>query len=304
MTEEGNALTIYNYQPASTPQLAGALVNIRGDIEAAARANLNAVLQEGGDYTETEQMAMLQIEQLRQVNGLDLAAVLLRAEYLNVIEANNLITRHPAGYANMREMARDQGISEAELSQTMDLANVVFPYAKDVLGWDIAQMWEEIGKSNMRELVPVLKGIITGEPANAQSVNNSVERILDDVAATFLAAGETEMAENEDEVRRSAVEGLLQDGTLLTNRELRRQLRPDRTPSALVSTIEVGNDVVIAAKLTPEQWEVFMRRMGQYADPMPFFVHPDPEQRMRDAHRIDALHLLLGTLGIRGVPNE
>ena len=260
---------------------------------------MNAVLQEGGDYTETEQQSMLMIEQLRQVNGLDLAAVLLRAEYLNVIEANNLITRHPAGYASMREMARDQGISEAELSQTLDLANHIFPYARDVLGWDIAQMWEEIGKSNMRELVPVLKGIITGEASNSASVNTSVERILEDTVATFIASDQAEEAEDEDTVRRAAVEFLLERGQLLTNRELRQHIRPERTPSAPVTTFQAGEDVVIAAKLTPDQWELFMRRMGQYADPMPFFIHPDPEQRMRDAHRVAALHQILGLLGVR-----
>lgn len=298
MTEEENALTIYNFQPASTPVLAGALVNIRGDIEAAARANLNAVLQEGGDYTETEQQSMLMIEQLRQVNGLDLAAVLLRAEYLNVIEANNLITRHPAGYASMREMARDQGISEAELSQTLDLANHIFPYARDVLGWDIAQMWEEIGKSNMRELVPVLKTIITGEPSNSASVNTSVERIMDDTVATFIASDQAEEAEDEDTVRRAAVEFLLERGQLLTNRELRQHIRPERTPSAPVATFQAGDNVIIAAELTPDQWEVFMRRMGQYADPMPVFLHPDRQQRLRDVRQIRALQHLLSIIGV------
>jgi len=298
MTEEENALTIYDFQPASAPALAGALVGIRSNIEAAARANLNAVLQEGGDYTETEQQAMLMIEQLRQVNGLDLAAILLRAEYLNIIEANNLITRHPAGYASMREMARDQGISEAELSQTLDLANVIFPYARDTLGWNIAQMWEEIGKSNMRELVPVLKGIITGEPSNSATVNDSVERILDDVTITFRNSDQPELADDNAAVQQAAVEQLLEQGQLLTNRELRQHIRPERTPSVPVVTFQEGDNVIITAELSPDQWEVFMRRMGQYADPMPMFLHPDMEQRMRDARRFDALAHLLHILGV------
>jgi hypothetical protein len=297
MTEE-NALTIYDFQPASNSDLAGALIGIRAQIEAAARANLNVAMQEDGGFTETEQMAMLKIESLRQVNGLDLAAILLRAEYLQEIQNNNLITIHPAGYGSLRDMARDQGISEAELSQTLDLANVVFPYVEDVLDIRIPILWEQIGKSNMRELVPVLKHIITGEDANAASVNDAVARILEDVQITFQASDQPELADDDELVQRTAIEQLLDQGMTLTNRELRHHIRPERTPSAEVTTFSTPDDtIVIAAELTADQWEVFMRKMGQYADPMPFIAANDPAQRQREALQIRALRRILDVIG-------
>jgi len=295
MTEE-NALTIYSYNPSTSVQLSGALVGLRENIEVAARASLDAAMDEDADWTETEQLAMLRIEQLRQVNGLDLAAVLLRAEYLQEIEGNNLISRHPAGYANMGEMARDQGISLAELSQTLDLANVVFPYVQQFVA--IPVLWEQIGKSNMRELVPVLKCIITGVDAGAQSVNDAAQRILDDVVLTFANADRPDDAEDRDIVRRAAVEQLLEHGATLTNRELRQQIRPERTPAAEVTTFSTPDEtIVIAAELTPEQWELFMRRMGAYADPMPFVAANDAAQRQRDALGIRALRRIIDVVG-------
>jgi hypothetical protein len=296
---DDTALTIYNFAPATSVVLAGALVNLREQIEAAARSNLDTVLAQGEEYTETEQMAMLRVEQLRQVNGLDLAAVLLRAEYLREIQNNNLITRHPAGYASLGEMARDQGISLAELSQTLDLANVVFPYVENTLHVPIPVLWEQIGKSNMRELVPVLKAIITGEDAGAASVNQATERIIDDLVATMRSAGQIDDGEDVEErmpeIRQAAVTQLLQDGAHLTNRELRQRIRPERTPSVEVTTITPAGqeNVVIVAQMTPEQWELFMRRMGQYADPQPFWAPVDPGQRQREALRIAPLRTLM-----------
>jgi hypothetical protein len=292
------ALTIHNFVPSTTPVLAGALVGLKGSIEAAAQAQLDALLEVDDSYTETEMMAMLKVEQLRQVNGVDLAAVLLRAEYINEIEANNLISRHPEGYSNLQEMAKAQGISSSELSQTLDLVNIVFPYVQEYLGLAIPILWEEVGKSNMRELVPVLKSIITGEEAGAQSVREATERILDDVAATYIAAGRDEEAQDEIVVRRAAIEQLIQDGQHLTNRELRTRIRPERTPSIEVATItDRENNVTIVAECTPEQWELFMRRMGAYADPMPFLAPEDAAQRQREALQIRPIRNLMDYVG-------
>jgi len=297
MTNTSNTLTIYNYAPASNMVLAGALVGLREQIEAAAQANLDQVLQTGEEYTETEQLAMLRIEQLRQVNGLDLAAVLLRADYLREIERNNLIARHPAGYQSLQAMARDQGISLSELSQTLDLANVIFPYVQDTLGMPIPVLWESIGKSNMRELVPVLKGIITGDGSATGSARLSMQRLLDDVAATARAAGEDidfDTEEGQAVLRRRAVEGLLEDGALLTNRELRQRIRPERTEPIEVTSIVRNGEQIIVASMDGDQWQNFMRRAGTICDfTVVDIANLTPGERQREALRIGTLRTLL-----------
>ena len=290
MTEE-NALTIYDFAPATNTDMTIALTGLKDSLARAAQANYDAIAGED-DYTETETMAMLKIEELRLVNGLDLAAVLLRAEYLREIENNNLITRHPAGYASLGDMARDQGISLAELSQTLDLANVIFPYVRDTLGIAIPQLWEEIGKSNMRELVPVLKRIITGEDAGAATVNTAAEIFLEDVTATFAAAGD-ERADDTDAVAQEAVEQLLLHGANLTNRRLRQQIRPERTPIIPVTTITDDENVIILAALDADQWTMFMRRMGASVDPLPFVAPRDIAQRQREALQIPVIRKIV-----------
>lgn len=266
-----------------------ALTGLKASLATAAQANYDAL---GDDtYTETERMAMLKIEELRLVNGLDLAAVLLRAEFLQEIENNNLITRHPAGYTTLGEMAQDQGISLAELSQTLDLANHIFPYVQETLGIGIPQLWEEIGKSNMRELVPVLKRIITGEEARG-TVEDAAVLFLEDVTATFAAADDLR-AEDEDAVAQEAVEQLLLHGATLTNRRLRQQIRPERTPIIPVTTITDNDDVIILAQMDADQWTMFMRKMGTSVDPLPFVAPRNIAARQREALQIPVLRRIV-----------
>jgi hypothetical protein len=277
---------ILSYQPAQNRGLSTALVGLESQIEAAARANLQIVLDQDPSYSETEQQAMLVIEELRQVNGLDLTAVLLRAKYLHIIEQNNLIARHPAGYQSMQEMASKQGISISELSQTLDLANIVFPYVENTLHIPIAVLWEEIGKGNMRELVPVLKTIITGQPSPTGTVNASAERILEDVAIDLRNAGRDLTGADDAELRQRAVTQLLQDGALLTNRELRTRIRPERTPSINMTIARVNGHRVIVAEASEEQVSLLMRRMGAYIDPHVYEVNEDPDLRQQQLMRI------------------
>jgi hypothetical protein len=268
----------------------------------AAQANYDAL---GDDtYTETERMAMLKIEELRLVNGLDLAAVLLRAEYLQEIETNNLITRHPAGYTTLGEMAQDQGISLAELSQTLDLANVVFPYVEEHMNTTIPQLWEEIGKSNMRELVPVLKRIITGEEARG-TVEDAATLFLEDVTATFAAANDPRV-DDDDAIALEAVEQLLIHGATLTNRRLRQQIRPERTPVIPVTTITDDDNVILLCEMDPDQWQMFMRKMGTSVDPLPFVAPRNIAQRQREALQIPVLRRIVDIVNpaeVEGAPD-
>jgi hypothetical protein len=306
---------VLGYRPAENNQLAVALVGIEGQIMTAARANVQMATTDGG-YSETEMQAMTLIEALKQVNGLDLAAVLLRGKYIQEIERTNAITNHPGGYHSLQEMARDQGISITELSQTMDLVRVVFPYIEETLRMPVYQLWEQIGRSNFKELVPVLKVIITGQPATTATVNASVERLLDDVTVTVRATpegaevfaamdDETRPQEERDELRatvnrdlrRRTVAQLLDEGAQLTNRELRQRVRPERTPNIHATVLRNGgNTRLILAEVSQEQWDLLLRRMGAHMDEQALQLPADPRQRQLEVARVPEIRRLLALL--------
>lgn len=270
--------------------LSAALVGLRQAIQNAAQANVDAVTALDDSYTAGEKRAMLKIEELKQVNGLDLAAILMRAELVQTIQRENLCTLHPARYDSLQQMARMQGISLTELSQTLDLVNVIFPYLQEHVGADIAQMWEEMGKSNFKELIPVLKAIITGEPSDTQSVNVAVSRILDDVAATALAAGN---ALSEEEIAREAIDQLIHDGIHLTNRQLRERIRPERTPVINLGVIPHNGTRYVLAKVDQGQYDLMVRLLGGRAETMVYELPADPHARQVESARVPEIRSLM-----------
>lgn len=293
---QDTALTVYGeYQASISPIMNNAILDLEDKIRMAAQANLDAALvQVGGGFTETEQLAMLVVEELKQVNGLDLAAVLLRAKYINEIQRRNLLAAHPQQYTSMQEMANMQGISATELSMTMAMVDHIFPFIQERLGIPVAQLWEEIGKSKMRELVPVLLSIITGAPSDTASVRHSVDNILDDVAATNRAAGR-ELSEGQ--LQMAAVAELLQHGATLNVRQLRQQIRPQRTAPISTSVMQVGNQRVLVMNVEDQgQWDTFMRRFGENVDLHPVNLPADPVQRQQEAARIPELRALMRLL--------
>jgi hypothetical protein len=291
---EDTTLAIYNYQPATNTALATALAGLRDTIRGAAQANLDMVLAQDDGFTETERQSMRLIEELRLVNGLDLAAVLHRAQILREIESTNAIANHPNGYASMQEMAQDQGISTAELSQTLALANYVFPYVQEHMGIAIAQLWEQIGKSKLRELVPVLVSIITGEESATATVRTAVERILNDTAATLRTAGEPHQ---EEDVRRAAVEELIENGINLTTRQLRQHIRPERTEPIEGSIVTRNGHRVVVLEIEDDgQMDVLVRKMGGSLNTQTYQMPADARLRQQTALRTPGLREIMRML--------
>jgi hypothetical protein len=280
---ENSAVTVYS--PSQDRSLSTALLSIKDQLHQAAIANVEAQIA-GQDYTQIEKHAMTVVQELKLVNGMDLAAVLLRYDLVRQIETEALWTSHPAHYTSRDEMARDQGISPSELSNIMDLGGVIFPYIQDTLGIPVAQMWEEIGKSNFRELVPVLKYIISGErPERENTASRAAEAFLNDVAATAAAAGQNL---NDAQIRGEAVERLLEAGRL-TNRELRAQLRPERTQSINATKVRYNNRTFILAEVTEDQETLVQRRLGEYIDFVTANLPIDRRQRQLEATRTPVL---------------
>lgn len=289
-----NALA--TYAPSANTSLATALNGLEGQLRHAAEQNIRAMAGDG--FTQAELRAMTAIEELKLVNGLDLAAVLMRGKLIRQIEEEALWTIHPEQYQTFDAMARGQGISPSELSNVRDLCFTIFPYFENVLNVSVAQVWENIGKSNMRELVPVLKGIITGEPSNSASVNRSVDLILDEMVTNARTAGQTVDMENTDDARRmrqEAVEHLLEVGQL-TNTEVRRRIRPERTASIEPTIIPRGDRRLIVMEVDDDQYTLINRRLQGYMDPVTFELPNDPVQRQREAARIPAVRQIINLI--------
>jgi hypothetical protein len=172
---------------------------------------------------------------------------------------------------------------------------VVFPYLANELGMNVALVWEQVGKSKFSDMLPYLRAMITGEPSERQSVNQTVENLLDDTAATAAAAGQ-ELEESE--ILRRTVGNLIQDGTLLTNRQVRERLRPERTPPLRISVIHNNGGRVVVADISEEQWDLLERQMGSRMEPMVIELPPDPRQRQIEAARIPEIRTLINLLEV------
>lgn len=285
---ETGLTTIIN---GNVPALNSALDGLWASLERTAAQNIaNAAGADIDHYTQIEQRAMLRAEMLNQAKGLDLASVLIKGRIVDEIEREGLFTVHPAGYHTLEQLATDQGISISELSQIKDLTRVVFPWVVENLGITIYDLWESVGKSNMRELVPVLKRVITGEEARG-SVEGSYQRLLGETQAGAEITGQELGA---DETRRLMVETLLSDAGSLTNANLRQRLRPDPMDSIECHVLHLDGKAYIIAALDDRQETFVNRRLHGYWDPIRIDAADLTREELRSVLRnYDALDLAL-----------
>lgn len=101
-----NEVTVYH--PSQNTQLSTAFMGLRQQLHAAAEAN---VALAGDGFTAAEKEAMIAVEELKLINGVDLAALLLRYDKIRDIRDRALWTSHPEGFATLEQMARSCGIS-------------------------------------------------------------------------------------------------------------------------------------------------------------------------------------------------
>ncbi len=64
--------------------------------------------------------------------------------------------------------------------------NIVFPYLCDTLGMNLALVWEEIGKSNFRDLTPYLVRAITGDVSQSRNVEGFIEQLTENITASLV----------------------------------------------------------------------------------------------------------------------
>jgi len=119
-----------------------------------------------------------------------------------------------------------------------------------------------------------------------------VRRILEDTAATMQVAHPDEEPPSEPDVVAAAVDTLLEHGANLTNRELREQIRGERTPSIQASVVLTGDTRLLVAEMNEDQWLMFQRRLSGRINEQIVSLPNDPRQRQIEANRIPELRAL------------
>jgi hypothetical protein len=241
------------------------LASLNDQFEQAARQNVQTfIVQNPGmsSFTSTEKHAMIKMEQLKLIGDLTLAEILLRGQVIHEIESMGLWSTHPMGFNSMEDAAEAQGISKSEYSNIRDLCDVIFPYLAQA-GYIIADLWETIGKSNFRELVPILKRTITDEVSRSARVEAIFTNEMNDIVASAQAMGEVI---TDQDARKILVDQLIEAGQLPV-RELRQRIRPERIPGLEAYQLSYdGNLSILMVVADDDQSQLLQSRLRGHID--------------------------------------
>lgn len=235
-----------------------------------------AAVDQGGVLTEfsaIELRALLYTEMLNLSKGLGFAELMVQGRIVETMERESLHSVHPGGYTTLDELAQDQGISVSELSQVRDLTQTIFPWVETHLTHSAAYMWNEVGKSKLRELVPLLKRTITGTIARG-TVETSYQAVANDIMATFLVANPGAEPPTGEALQILITDQLIDHGVTLTNANLRQTIRPDRTPSlepVIVRRFTNGqadSQLYVVMQVSDDQMTMLERRLHGHWDPV------------------------------------
>lgn len=283
---------------ATNNQYAVALSSLRTSIHNAALENLAAV--DDGSLTETEKQAFVLIEELRLAkHGLGLAEVLHTVQIYKETLETGAWARHPglqdffSNGGGMMAAAKSIGISLSEMDRYVDLVDVIFPFFEQNMEMSAGELWENVGKSKLVEILPVLKVLITGEQSTA-TVMGSVEALLNDARTTALASGEVV---DDDQIRTQAIETLIQHAELLPNRQLRQHIRGERTPPIGFVRINHNGSSFLVGELDEPQMAMINRNFGTHVEITSWDPPEDGFVRQAEATRVPLFRRLLELFG-------
>jgi hypothetical protein len=233
-------------------------------LEEIAKKNVITYLNQkaAGKVPDNAILAMVRLDQVKQTQGKTLVDIYLRRKLFQEIETNHLWMAHPDDYASMAEAIEANGISQSEYSNTCDLCDVIFPYLEEH-EYDIQNLWETIGKSKFRELIPFLKRIITNKPSRSRRVETFIQNEISDIASTDHVQGKS--IDNQ-EVQQMLVHSLIDLGHLSV-RHFRERLNPEQKPipkAYQISIDDTRSGIVIVAD--QEDIENLSQRLTTYLD--------------------------------------
>jgi len=209
------------------------------------------------NYTGPERMSMIIFEAISLTGDLDLAITMVRGKLLSEASNKNLHLHHPSGYNTLKEAAKAHGISESEASNFKAWWETLFPELI-TMGYQIQDVWEQVGKSNMREATPLLMSICTGEESPSERVQEAVRRIYDDIDLTEQSTG-TPMSE---EGKKSVAISMVIQAASGTNRDLRQTFSP--TPPIHIALLNKNSKRYMIAEVSEDQISLINRLMHDH----------------------------------------
>jgi hypothetical protein len=216
-------------------------------LEAAVADTQNAL--SNPSYSGPQKIAILEFAKLKQTANYDLLNILIRGKSLSKIHEMKLWTQLPGAFSSAEEAVAVEGkLSKSEQSNIRDLYDTVFPFVQNELGQSLVEFWNNIQWSNIREIIPYLKVVITGVKSKRASVNQAIENIENDVLS--LMSGEV----TEEEKRKAVAEQLIETAASENNTNLRNNLRPGETPPIDMIVLTIDGYRYAVAKMDEDQF--------------------------------------------------
>jgi hypothetical protein len=230
-------------------------------------------------YTWPEKAAIIAMEKLRLSQDLIIVPTIVQMNVADQVE--RLWTAKPGAYAGLKEAVETETtMSYSEFHNLLDLKRKILPYL-DEQGVDALEFFQNYRKSNIREIIPYLKSVITGKASEKESVNAVLSRLREKVE-------DLPGVNSEDDIKGAIVNDILANA-VGTNRMLRKSLRPDDTEDVIFLTGPGANGRrFIIAEVSEDQFTMLNRVFGKHAD----FIEVD--FRYSEARRIPQFRNLLG----------
>jgi hypothetical protein len=241
-----------------------ALFSIEEKLNQAAMDQIQSVTTQ--HYSGPQLLAMKEFTKLQLMNSFDLAGVVLRGRILETIEQYNLWNEHPEQFRTLEEAAQAYNISVSMLCDIRTMYKYVFPKLAE-LEIDIPGTWNEVGLSNMRELNPILKALITGEEPEKKSVKEKVNKLLDDVKATAAASGQDL---TDEELVNEAITHALTLGRD-SNAGLRKSLTMTKDRELILTAVLRKNGTrYVVSEVDEDQYSLLLNVAGKFMDVIEF----------------------------------
>lgn len=206
-------------------------------------------------YSPEEVAAMVEFQILQGATDHELIPMMVKIRSLLKIEKMGLYSVLPGNYSSLKEATMSYArISASEFSNLMDWGKIIFPYITQDLGMSISEFWSEFSPSNVREITPYAKAIITGEPSKSNNVNDAVTKLFTDLNADPYS----------DTGKQDAIETLLGSARGATNESLRKTLRPESTPPIDILMLKRNGNSYIVAELSEDQTKMLMYAFGRH----------------------------------------
>ncbi len=211
-------------------------------------------------YPATSRMAVVEVEKLKLL--LQIEKVPWWAKMEVAVRVDRTWTAHPGRYATVKELiVSETSMSYSEYCDLVTFHNVVIPYLES-LRLDPYQFVASHTASNIREMVPYLRALATGEPSERENVNAVIEKLANK-AREILPQGH-----DEGDVRRAVLNEILENATG-TTQNLRKTLRAEETPEVVFYRMRRNGTSYLVAEVTNDQVNMLLRTIGRHIEIVP-----------------------------------